>query len=282
MTRAHPLRPNPRIVILSSDSPHHRYLAMSLARSGLLAAVIVEPGRAQCRQLWRQRRLRSWFWRFYQDLRNRATLRNRYAQRLFAGLEEKYDAPRFEVEWVNSPESYRLISCLAPDLIVVCGTSYIHAGLLATVPLAINVHGGWLPDYKGNHGVFFAYAAGDFVHAGASLHLVTAELDGGDLVGVVRPRMGPHHHDGHLYYHAVRDAIDLLCRLVVSGEPIRSAEQTARGIVYRHRDRTPAKEFGAWWRRRVRRVTPPDLPAAQWVPAPTDPGGEMPSAPGFG
>jgi len=199
-------------------------------------------------------------------------LRNRYAQRLFAARWQECDVTRFEVEWVNSPEAYRLISDLAPDLVVVCGTSYIHTDLLAAVPLTINIHGGWLPDYKGNHGVFFAYAAGDFARMGASLHLVTAELDGGDLVGVVRPRMRPHHHDGHLYYHAVRDAIDLLCRLVVSGQPVLSAKQAARGVVYRHRDRTPAKELGVWWRRRVRRVTPPDLPAAQWVPAPIEPG----------
>ena len=256
LTVAHP----PRVLLLRSDAPQQRYLESALARAGLLDAVLVESGTAQRARLWRRRRLRAWAWRTYQDARQRISGRARYAREHFAA--PAVDVPRAHCDWINCADAHRYVAEVAPDVAIVCGTSYIAPSLLAAVPIAINVHGGALPEYKGNHGVFFAYARGDFARIGASLHLVAARLDGGDLLAVVRPAMRPGLHDGHLYCRAVRDAIDLLCTLLrdlAQGRPLRCAAQPEAGHTYRHRDRTPLIELATWWRRRTGRLRTPHL-----------------------
>lgn len=72
----------------------------------------------------------------------------------------------------------------APDLIVLAGYMRVigAAALEAWHGRIINIHPSLLPLYRGLHTHERALAAGDAVH-GSSLHYVTAELDGGPLIG---------------------------------------------------------------------------------------------------
>lgn len=80
-------------------------------------------------------------------------------------------------------ELFARIASFAPDLIVLAGfMRVLDAAVLA--PWAgriINIHPSLLPKYPGLHTHRRALAAGDAVH-GASVHFVTAELDGGPLL----------------------------------------------------------------------------------------------------
>lgn len=80
-------------------------------------------------------------------------------------------------------ELFARIGAFAPDLIVLAGfMRVIDAAVLA--PWAgriINIHPSLLPKYPGLHTHRRALQAGDAVH-GASVHFVTAELDGGPLL----------------------------------------------------------------------------------------------------
>jgi phosphoribosylglycinamide formyltransferase-1 len=74
----------------------------------------------------------------------------------------------------------------APDLIVLAGyMRMIDPGVLAPwVGRTINIHPSLLPKYPGLHTHARALEAGDTVH-GASVHFVTAELDGGPVIAQV-------------------------------------------------------------------------------------------------
>ncbi len=75
------------------------------------------------------------------------------------------------------------IAAHAPDLIVLAGFMRILAPA-ALAPWAgriINIHPSLLPKYRGLHTHQRALDAGDTVH-GASVHFVTAELDGGPVI----------------------------------------------------------------------------------------------------
>ena len=75
------------------------------------------------------------------------------------------------------------IAAYAPDLIVLAGFMRIVAPA-ALAPWAgriINIHPSLLPKYRGLHTHRRALDAGDTVH-GASVHYVTAELDGGAVI----------------------------------------------------------------------------------------------------
>lgn len=79
------------------------------------------------------------------------------------------------------------IAELAPDLIILAGFMRIlgPAVLGAFEGKIINLHPSLLPLYPGTDTYSRAIAAGDRVH-GASMHFVTAELDGGPVISQVR------------------------------------------------------------------------------------------------
>jgi len=78
------------------------------------------------------------------------------------------------------------IADTAPDLVVLAGFMRIldPAVLAPWVGRAINIHPSLLPKYRGLRTHERAIAAGDAMH-GASVHFVTAELDGGPVIAQV-------------------------------------------------------------------------------------------------
>jgi methionyl-tRNA formyltransferase len=251
-----------RVVLLRSDDPHQRWLERALARDLDLVGVVIEPGAAQQARL-RRRRV-AWAARLYQVKRQRLTGRAGYRAAYFDALAgEPAAAPEtVTVDWINDEGSRGAVAAFAPDVIVVCGTTIVADEVIAPATLAINVHAGCLPEYRGNHAIYFAYERRDFEHVGASLHLVSSELDGGDLIEVCRPEIFPHDHDEHLYCRAVAGAGLRLCallRALEDGSPLAFAKQAHRGETFRHRDRTPARELRLWLRRRLGRHRVPHL-----------------------
>lgn len=255
-----------RVALLCSDDPHHRWLEARLAQQLELVCVVVEPGRAQQRDLWRRRRWVAWAARSYQLRRQRLTGRAAYRRRYFAVRDAGARRRRVEVDSINAEQARATLAAAAPDVIVVCGTTIIRMDVLAGIP-AINLHGGWLPDYKGNHGVYFAYERGDFERIGASLHVVSDDLDGGELIDVIRPPIFPHDNDEHLYCRSVETAAIRLCERLASveaGEALACVPQPEGGNAFRHRDRTPGRELRLWMRRRLGLHPVPRLSAAEW------------------
>ena len=80
----------------------------------------------------------------------------------------------------------------APDLIVLAGYMRVidGAALDAWSGRIINIHPSLLPKYRGLHTHRRALAAGDALH-GASVHFVTAELDGGPLIAQAEIEVHP-------------------------------------------------------------------------------------------
>jgi phosphoribosylglycinamide formyltransferase 1 len=79
-----------------------------------------------------------------------------------------------------------------PDLLVLAGyMRIIDASVVAAWEgRAINIHPSLLPKYRGLHTHRRCLEAGDTEH-GASVHFVTAELDGGPVVAQARIAVGP-------------------------------------------------------------------------------------------
>jgi methionyl-tRNA formyltransferase len=243
-----------RVVLLRSDDAHQRWLERQLARELDVTGVVVEPGAAQQARL--RRRPVAWRARLYQVWRQRLCGRAAYRERYFDAMAVPAPPtpPTVAVDWINCERSRAAVAAFAPDVIVVCGTAIVADEVIAPAAIAINVHAGCLPDYRGNHGIFFAFERGDFGRIGASLHLVSSELDGGDLIEVWRPEIYPHDHDEHLYCRSVHGAGLRLCallRALEQGSALAYAPQSHHGETFRHRDRTPARELRLWLRRRL-------------------------------
>jgi methionyl-tRNA formyltransferase len=71
----------------------------------------------------------------------------------------------------------------ADELVIGFGTSIVSASTLARAPRGIlNLHTGWLPDFRGVKSEFWTLARGERDKLGWTLHYMTPRLDEGDIV----------------------------------------------------------------------------------------------------
>lgn len=263
-----------RVVLLSSDSPHHDFLASELSESLEVCLRVVEPSVWQQHDLARRGKWIDWLARGWHVHRERLTGRRRYRREYFSALTDPdrvASVRTLVIRSVNDDEVVRALERVHPDVTVVCGTMYIKRYVLERSGLTLNVHGGYLPDYRGNHAIFFAYYRGDYGKVASTIHLVTPQLDAGEIVDVVYPDVYPHDTDEHLYCRAVQAAIERLDDLLVAferGAPLVCRPQPYEGVLYRHRSRSPAHEFAAWLRRRLLGQSPRHIPASRRLAGP--------------
>lgn len=258
-----------RVAVLCSDEPHHRYLVSLLGGRFDLVAVVVEPGAARIRRLRERGRWRDYGWALYHHVRRRLLGLSGFRRAYFA-LPPGASAPAGrEVASINDPLVPEVVSEARPDVTVVIGTSIIRDEVLRRLgPAVLNVHGGCLPDYRGNHCFFFALYDGAFDRIGSTIHFVDAGVDTGDLVARIHPPLRPGDSAEALYCRAEKLAIhhlaDLLERYGRTGTLPR-APQPRSGRTFRMRDRKPHHDLLLWLRRRTgRHVLPLREEAEVW------------------
>ena len=100
-----------------------------------------------------------------------------------AALGEEYGLPVVTPDEVNTAELERTVSELHPDFVfsfyyrAMIGANLLNAARLG----ALNIHGSYLPRYRGRAPVNWAILHGER-ETGATLHYMTARADAGDIV----------------------------------------------------------------------------------------------------
>ena len=270
---AHPLR----LVLLCSDEPHNAYLADLLTDRFDLRAVVVEPSRAQLQRRLRRHRYGDYLAGLYHQWRRRLNGYAAYRERYFSGRlparPGRREPPCHRVAWINDPQTAETLRSCAPDAVVVISTSIIDAKILTICQgPVLNVHGGCLPHYKGNHCYFFALYQKAFDHIGSTIHFVGRGVDTGDMVEMVRPSLRGDDTPETLYcrgqmlaVHRLADWLDHYAR----GGVLPRTPQQPIGRAYRTRSRSPAHDLWFAIRRRMGRLRIPDRPAPPLPPLPT-------------
>ena len=254
------------IAVLCSDDPHHLYLVGELSRRFGLVGIVLERNRVQRRRLWQKKRYRDWLYRWYHACRHRIMGQSRYREEFFLSQmpgRAFWPDSALEVDWINQHKAQAAIARWRPDVTVVCGTGIVRRSILAHTGLTINIHGGLLPDYKGNQCIFFAFYEREFDRIGSTLHLVTKDLDSGPILALVRPPIYPHDNDETLYCRSVHLAMQRLFELLEDmseGRQPRSQPQPPAGRVFRHRDRKPHLDLSLWVRRWLGLFSVPCMP----------------------
>lgn len=123
---------------------------------------------------------------------------------------------------INSPAGRAFLENLAPDVIVSIACPQILRRKVLAIPriCALNLHSALLPDNRGMLPTFWSLAA-DPPRAGVTLHLMTPELDGGEIllqreIPVSREEVSLH----DLIHQAKRTGADLVVeglRIVAEG-----------------------------------------------------------------
>ncbi|MBI2060099.1 MAG: hypothetical protein HYT87_10040 [Nitrospirae bacterium] len=94
--------------------------------------------------------------------------------------------PLLRTEDINSPEVRDRLKKIRPSLLVDHGTSIVKPHILRTARLALNVHWGLSPYYRGTHCTEWAVLNGDLHNIGVTIHRLADTVDGGDIVAQER------------------------------------------------------------------------------------------------
>lgn len=264
-----------RVAVLTSSGPHHRYLVATLRAAGFdIGAVVVEPWSAQRARKWKKGRRSNWAWAVYHDVRRQVLGLDAYRRGAFADLPTPLGPePRtVTVDWINDQAVVDVLRQARPDVTVVMGTSIIKDKVLAEAgDVVLNLHGGYLPDYRGNHCFFFALSNGDFDKVGTTIHFVDRGIDTGDLLEVVVPALRSTDNAEAMYCRAEKAAVHRLVAWLdhyERGGELPRTPQGRKGKLHNIRDRKPQHDLSVWWRRRTGRLVVPDREARAPMPLP--------------
>jgi hypothetical protein len=160
-----------RIVLLTTDTPHHLYYAWRLQETGRLEAILVET---------RQVLFPFHTAHPFEEERDRYESTH-LLSRAPASLEEL--ARVFRTPTVNDPDAVSELRRLRPDVAIVFGTCRLSPEA-ASIPTTacLNLHGGNPEAYRGLDSHLWAVYHRDFANLVTTLHFVVPELDTGEIV----------------------------------------------------------------------------------------------------
>ena len=235
-----------RIVTLTSDDAHHLCLISLLTAKFDVVGAIVEPAIEQRNRLRRLGRWSDYLWRLYHDYLRKFLGLSNYRREFFESKTD-FDALKrcqiVTVPWINDSMAKEKLKEWTPQITIVCGTSILKTKLLRLCgETLLNVHGGHLPDYRGNHCFFFALYNRAFDKIGSTIHFVDIGIDTGDIVSIVKPAIYPDDNAEKLYCRADWQAflqLRELLRQLEHGIPLPRQKQPHSGKTYRTRDRKP-------------------------------------------
>jgi methionyl-tRNA formyltransferase len=190
-----------KFVIATAQGPEHTYVTHALADAlgDRLAGVIVEQRPGVELSLSRLRKIH----RRYGVLRNLERVATKSVRKLLGQDRRRDQALReivgyqllqlpsncqlAEVASVNAPPSIDWLKKMAPDVLLVYGTSVIRKRALQTPSkIALNLHTGISPHYRGSGTVFWPLYNREPSMVGATVHECTANLDGGRIFSTVQ------------------------------------------------------------------------------------------------
>ena len=175
-----------KIACLVKPGPPMNYFVNTIHRRHGVATVIVETGARGGRNLARKIRKHGVL-RSLQLTALRFCDRNRQAsdcERVFGEGWKRFDpsVPCLEVEQINSQTTHRALADLDPDLLLDHGTSIVKDSVLSTSKLALNLHWGLSPYYRGTYCTNWALLNWDPHNIGVTIHKLSSDIDGGEIV----------------------------------------------------------------------------------------------------
>jgi methionyl-tRNA formyltransferase len=208
-----------RILVITGDGLEHHYVTNKLAAKIPLAGIIVDHGKV----LGRVEKVRKYFRRYtLLQLLSRARLaflrrvwggRKPHRQALLSVLGPEncaaFQRPELlhHVHGINTPEGISAVASFQPDVILVYGTGIVGGKVLSQArKLALNMHTGISPYYRGCDCAFWPLYNEELNMVGATVHECVKEVDGGRIFGIARARL---HADDNLF--------SVFARAVVAG-----------------------------------------------------------------
>ncbi len=249
-----------RLTLICSDDPQHTYLRFLFDREFPGYKCILEPNQGQVRHLQKKGRTLDLLYMRYHSKRRKLTGDSQSRKAHFSSLvPDGYtpSAPVLEVDTINCREVWDQLDSWKPEVTICAGTKYIGNSAISRAGIMLNLHTGYLPDYKGNQCIFFTLYDGAFEKVGGTIHQLSAELDGGPILKRVFPPIYPDDREETLYARCQQLMMEQVTELIkdlMAGEEWHFTPQSGDGTMFRHRDRTPLKEIRYWFRKKTGKI----------------------------
>ena len=240
-----------RIMILCSDGAHHKYLINELINKFNVTGVVIEPYNKQIKHKLHKKQYVNYFYMNYHTFRRKIMGYTHYRNKYFSFTpKNENNSPKvmtIEVNNINDDVVKNFVKEKKPNIVIIMGTSIIKQETLSVLgDIIINIHGGYLPDYKGNHCFFFALYNRDYGKIASTIHFVNSGIDTGDIIERIHPVLTPRDNAETLYCKAEKEAITRLIKIIEdfkNDKPFHREKQSYNGKLYLARDRKPYHEL---------------------------------------
>jgi methionyl-tRNA formyltransferase len=250
---SHDMINEPRIVLITGDDLEHRYVANQLSSALNLAAIIVDHGKPQgklerCRKLWNRYSLAQLFARaclmvlrkFWRD----ATKSREDVVKVFgAGNCSEFSRADLlsHVNGINIPDSVKLVASLRPDILLIFGTGIVGKKILSLpTRIALNMHTGISPYYRGCDCTFWPVHNGELHMLGATVHECTPLVDGGKIFSTAHASVEAGDSLFSIFARCVKTGANLYAQTVrefVGASPEGSVQDLTLGREYKASER---------------------------------------------
>ncbi len=229
-----------KIVLLTSDSLRHKFIASEISKQLDLKLTVVETKSSRIQDTSELNKQDAAFISAHFEARNKS-------ETDFFGDYKKFpkEIPLLSIPngYINSLEVKKAIDKLKPDLIVLFGTSIIKEPLLEKYARKIiNLHLGLSPYYKGSATNLFPYYYQEPECVGATIHLATEKVDQGSILHQLRPDIEVNddlHSIGNKTILKAGKILPEILRSYLDGK-ILPKTQTSPGRICKNKDLTPA------------------------------------------
>jgi methionyl-tRNA formyltransferase len=142
----------------------------------------------------------------------------RLRQKLFASEEASrlsIEAVRIRDHDINTPPTADLLRKLDPDLLIVSHGPILKPEIFNIPRLGtINIHLGYMPNYRGEDSVFWPLYYGDYEHVGVTIHRIDAGIDTGPILARGTPALTPQDTEASIVAKTAPVAASLLNELL--------------------------------------------------------------------
>lgn len=254
-----------QIVVLTRNLHEHRFVVATLCDRYRVKGILVDaspPGtllsRAR-RYPWRgviSKALRTVYLGMIRDrvAREQACVRL-FGESCLHSLDTRSGVVR--VPGINSDEASTELGRLKPDILLVYGTGIVKPRILAHASgIALNMHTGISPQYRGASCAFWPIVDGQWEYLGATVHECTDQVDGGQIYEQRRVEVADGDGVHEVFARCVLVGVEAYKHVVdqyLAGTLTGVKQDLSVGRVYRSRDCGLGAEIAA--RRRLRERT---------------------------
>ncbi|UJH92538.1 hypothetical protein LZ575_08630 [Antarcticibacterium sp. 1MA-6-2] len=228
-----------KIVLLTSESLRHKYIAAQLAEELQLALVITEKKSAAIQDTTKLKKEDASFVSTHFKARNRS---ESYFFKDFQDFPKEVPQLKMPHESINSQIVKSVVDSLEPDYLVLFGTSIIKDPILKKYSgRIINLHLGLSPYYKGSATNIFPYNYNEPECVGATIHLATSNVDDGPVLHQLKPEIELGDDLHNIGNKTILQTGKILPKVIkaLSEKKIVAQKQTSVGRICRNKDVTP-------------------------------------------